>query len=147
MRSTRSTTSPGASRRTETVAGDDAPAAAPVAVLVVDDQATFRRALRDLLAAMPGFEPVGEAASGAEALELAARLGPDLILLDVRMPQMDGLETARRLHERGHDAVIVLISLEVAVAHPETVGAAAHLHKRDLSKAALREIWAAHGVG
>jgi DNA-binding NarL/FixJ family response regulator len=118
-----------------------------VRVLTVDDQAVFRRAVGDLLAATPGFDEVGQAASGAEALELAEVLRPDLVLLDVRMVGMDGLETARRLLESGSGAVIVLISLndvpeaESAVA----AGVAAHVRKQDLSTRKLRELWAAHG--
>ena len=57
-----------------------------VTVLAVDDQEVFRRAVRELIAATEGFEQVGEAASGREALALAAALHPDLVLLDVRMP-------------------------------------------------------------
>jgi chemotaxis response regulator CheB len=70
-----------------------------VTVLTVDDQAVFRRAVGDLIAATPGFEEVGQATSGAEALELAQALQPDLVLLDVRMDDMDGIETAQRLLE------------------------------------------------
>ena len=76
----------------------------PVTVLAVDDQEIFRRAARSLIAATPGFEQVGEASSGAEALTLAADLRPNLVLVDVRMPGMDGLETARRLADSEPDA-------------------------------------------
>ena len=86
--------------------------ASPITVLAVDDRAVFLRAARELIAATPGFEQVGEAASGAEALALAADLRPDLALVDVRMPGMDGIETARRLHASDPDMVVVLISLD-----------------------------------
>ena len=90
---------------------------------------------------------VGEAESGAEALELAAELQPDLVLLDVRMPGMDGLETAERLMECLPDAVVVLISLDdVPIDQPPSaLGVAAHLRKQDLSTRALLDLWAAHG--
>ena len=118
-----------------------------VTVLAVDDQAIFRRAARSLIAATPGFELVGEAASGPEALELAARLHPDLVLLDVRMPGMDGVETARRLARTAPNTVVVLISIEEVPELPaaaSAVGAAAYLRKQDLSVRNLRELWSAH---
>ena len=116
-----------------------------VTVLTVDDQAVFRRAVGDLIAATPGFEEVGQAASGAEALELAGALHPDLVLLDVRMDDMDGIETARRLQASGCDAVLVLISLNEVPGASSAHGVAAHVRKQELSARTLREIWAAHG--
>ncbi|MBB4660669.1 response regulator transcription factor [Conexibacter arvalis] len=116
-----------------------------VTVLAVDDQEVFRRTARRLLAAAPGFEQVGEAASGPEALRLAAELRPDLVLLDVRMPGMDGIETARRLARSGVGATVVLISLG-ELPDPvslRSVGAAGCLRKQDLSVRALDRAWAA----
>ena len=69
----------------------------PVAVLTVDDSAQFLEAARELVATTEGFRLVGEAVSGEEGVAAARRLSPDLVLLDVRMPEMDGVETARRL--------------------------------------------------
>ncbi len=66
-------------------------------VLIVDDEHPARERLGQLLAEIPGAQLVGQAATGAEALELAARLAPDVVLLDVRMPGLDGIETARHL--------------------------------------------------
>ena len=114
-----------------------------VTVLAVDDQPVFRRAVRELIAATEGFEQVGEAASGTEALELAAALHPDLVLLDVRMPGMDGIETARRLGAEEPDAFVVLISLEDAADLPAAVGDCTHVRKQDLSPQMLRELWSA----
>jgi two-component system, NarL family, invasion response regulator UvrY len=119
----------------------------PVTVLAVDDQEIFRRAARSLIAATPGFEQVGEASSGAEALTLAANLRPDLVLVDVRMPGMDGLETARRLADSEPDAIVVLISVGEVSELPSSiasVGAAAFMRKRDLSTGSLRELWRTH---
>ena len=122
-------------------------ARSPVTVLAVDDQAVFRRTARSLIAATPGFEQVGEAASGPEALELASELHPDLMLVDVRMPGMDGLETARRLSELDPTAVIVLISVDPVPELPASigsVGARARLRKQELSTRTLRAVWDAH---
>ena len=68
-----------------------------VRVLTVDDQVVFRRAARDVITATPGFEPVGDAESGEEALAEVERLRPELVLLDVRMPGIGGIEAARRI--------------------------------------------------
>ena len=78
-------------------------------VLIVDDHETFRSTARELLQA-EGFEVVGEAGDGASALESFERLKPDLVLLDIHMPDMDGFEIARRLGTNGHRAAIVLTS-------------------------------------
>jgi len=121
--------------------------ARPIKVLTVDDQPVFRRAVRKLIAATPGFLQVGEAASGRRALKLAAELRPDLVLVEVRMPAMDGLETTRRLAEVAPDAVVVLTSLEELPELPSavgSVGAATHVKKQSLSTDALQELWKAH---
>jgi len=122
---------------------------APVRVLAVDDQPIFLRTLRQLVAAAPGFELAGEAQSGAEALDLAARLRPDLVLLDVRMPDMDGVETARRLLAADPRATVVLISLD-PLPDREAVfdlGVAGFLRKQELSVRRLQEAWEACRVG
>jgi len=119
-----------------------------VTVLTVDDQAVFLGAAHELIDATPGFEELGQAASGAEALALAAELGPDLVLLDVRMPGMDGIETARRLLAADPGIVVVLISTEPRADLPsslDSAGAAAYLRKQELSPASLRRVWEAHG--
>jgi|tagenome__1003787_1003787.scaffolds.fasta_scaffold20977294_2 two-component system invasion response regulator UvrY len=113
-----------------------------VRVLAVDDQEVFRRAARTLIAATPGFEQVGEACSGAEALELAAELHPDLVLLDVRMPGMDGLETARRLAGAEPDAVVVLTSLDELPERAAGEEPPLYIRKQELSTRRLREVWA-----
>jgi DNA-binding NarL/FixJ family response regulator len=120
--------------------------ASPITVLAVDDRAVFLRAARELIAATPGFEQVGEAESGPEAVRLAADLRPDLALVDVRMPGMDGIETAQRLAESGARCVVVLISIDELPDVPWP-GAAAHVRKKDLSVLALRRLWDVYGRG
>jgi len=116
----------------------------PVTVLTVDDQEVFRRTMHSLVQATPGFEHVGEAASGPEALERAAELKPDLVLLDIRMPGMDGFETARRLAGSARAPLVVLVSLDATARPPDGSPAAAYVCKQDLSTVTLREVWAAH---
>jgi DNA-binding NarL/FixJ family response regulator len=78
-------------------------------VLIVDDHAGFRRRARALLEA-DGFDVVGEAESGDEALAACAELHPELVLLDVQLPDVDGFEVARRLHGVNGGVAIVLTS-------------------------------------
>lgn len=78
-------------------------------VLIVDDHPGFRATARQLLHA-EGFEVVGEAEDGASAFECVARLKPEVVLLDVQLPDMDGFEIARRLSGNGNRAAVVLTS-------------------------------------
>jgi two-component system invasion response regulator UvrY len=119
-----------------------------VNVVTVDDQPHFRVAARDVIGATPGFESVGEACSGAEALEVVEELGPQLVLVDVRMPDMDGIETARRMKAAHPDIVVVLISIEDVANVPaaaSTSGAAALVQKQDFKPSLLRRLWSEHG--
>ena len=79
-----------------------------IRVLVADDQALVRAGFRMILKAEPGIEVVGEAADGAEAVSLAAETDPDVVLMDVRMPEMDGIEATRRI-VTSEDAPRVLV--------------------------------------
>jgi len=92
------------------VADDPGQPANLVRVLLVDDQEPFRSAARMVLEMTDGFELVGEAADGEQALELADRLAPQLVLMDIHMPGLDGIETTRRLLHRYPDVRVVALS-------------------------------------
>jgi DNA-binding NarL/FixJ family response regulator len=115
----------------------------PIGVLVVDDQVVFREAARAVIAATPEFELVGEATCGEHGLAAAEGLHPDLVLLDVRMPGMDGIETAARMRSAEPAAVIVLISVEDPQDIPGAAssGAAELVRKQDFGPALLRRLW------
>ncbi len=119
-----------------------------VRVLTVDDQAVFRSIAGDVIAATDGFEGVGEAQSGYEALEAVQRLSPDLVLLDVRMPGLDGIEVARRIVASRSDVVVVLISIDELADLPSTAdlgGAVPLIRKQDFGPRLLRRLWTEHG--
>jgi len=113
-------------------------------VLVVDDHPSFRNCARALLTA-EGFDVVGEAADGAAALALAVELEPELVLLDVQLPDIDGFEVASRLLAADRTLKIVLVSSRERSAYGsliETSGALGFVAKADLSRVALEELLA-----
>lgn len=86
------------------------PAADTIRLLIVDDQALVRAGFRMILDAQPDLEVVGEAGDGAEACDLAAQLEPDVVLIDIRMPVLDGLEATRRILSRDPAARVVILT-------------------------------------
>lgn len=111
-------------------------------VLIVDDHPSFRRCARALLTA-EGFEVVGEAADGASALEAATALDPELILLDIQLPDIDGFEVAKRLLAENPARQIVLVSSRDRNAYGQLIdesGARGFVSKGDLSGAAIERL-------
>jgi DNA-binding NarL/FixJ family response regulator len=117
-----------------------------VTVLAVDDSPAYLGALRDVVGAARGFELIGEASSGEEAVHLAARLGPDLVLMDVRLPGLDGIAACAHISQRRPATVILLLSSaeEDALPARAAAAAAATLDKRLVSPRTLAELWSAH---
>jgi two-component system, NarL family, invasion response regulator UvrY len=123
---------------------------ADVRVLTVDDQPVFRDLARLVLQTTPGFRWVGEAASGEEAIGVVAEVEPQLVLVDVRMPGMGGIEAARRIGAAHPEAVVVLISIQDPADLPfavEASGAAVLIRKQDFGATLLSELWARYGAG
>jgi DNA-binding NarL/FixJ family response regulator len=111
-------------------------------VLVVDDHPGFRSCVRVLLTS-EGFDVVGEAEDGESALALAAELSPDLVLLDIQLPDISGFEVVSRLHEKNPALEIVLVSSRDQSAYGSALGASGargFITKGDLSGPALARL-------
>ena len=81
-----------------------------IRVLIADDHLVYRIGIRNLIGSEPGFEVIGEAADGNQALELYRKLKPDVLLLDLRMPQKSGIEVVRAVREEMRDAHILIVT-------------------------------------
>ena len=80
-------------------------------ILIVDDHPTLREGLRSLLSSQQGFEIVGEAGDGLEAIEFVGKLHPDLVLMDMSMPRMDGLEATRKIKKKRPETKILVFTV------------------------------------
>lgn len=106
----------------------------PHSVLVVDDNSVMRQALCKLFRAARGFEICGEASNGLEAVDMARKLRPALVVLDLYMPGINGLETARRLRRLAHPPPMILYSMnaeEIATDEARECGVAAVVSKAE----------------
>lgn len=117
-------------------------------VLVVDDQAPFRGAAKRVVGMTTGFEIVGEAVTGEEAVDMAAALKPDLVLMDINLPGINGIEAVRRIHEQRPETLAFLLSTYAEVDLPadaRTCGASAYIHKERFMPQLLAALWETRG--
>jgi len=117
-----------------------------VSVLIVDDQEPFRLAARAVVEATDDFEVVGEAGSGEQSVELASDLHPDLVLMDVNLPGINGIEATRRIREGagGNGPVVLVLSTYEASEYggaAEAAGAAGFISKGEFSPERLLQAW------
>lgn len=116
-----------------------------IGVLIVDDQAPFRLAAAAVVRATKGFSVVGEARSGEEAVELADSLAPQLVLMDINMDGIGGIEATRRITDAHPSMRVVLLStydVDSLPADVATSGAAAYVHKEQFGPDVLSHAWA-----
>jgi len=115
-------------------------------ILVADDHAAMRRRVRDILESQEGWEVCAEAATGREAVALTAAKRPDIVVLDLSMPELDGLQAARQIHEQFPETVMIILTghdpLELIAALP-AFGVRTYLSKADLYQLieAIGSIW------
>jgi DNA-binding NarL/FixJ family response regulator len=115
-------------------------------VLIVDDQEPFRLAARMVVEATDGFEVVGEAETGEDSVRMAQELNPDLVLMDVNLPGINGLEATRQILGGSARVVILLLSTYEADEYAPRAaecGAAAYIPKSEFSPDRLEEAWSA----
>jgi DNA-binding NarL/FixJ family response regulator len=116
----------------------------PVRVLIVDDQEPFRSASRMVVEMTPGFEVVGEAESGEDGVRQAAALRPDLVLMDVYLPGIDGLEATRQITALDDPPRVLVMSTHESEDFAESAvaaGAIAFLPKSDFGMDELQSAW------
>ena len=119
-----------------------------VRVMVVDDQRPFRDAARAVVERVRGFDVVAEAESGEQALALAEICEPDLVLMDINLGGIDGIETTRQLMTCLPSALVLLLStyrLEDLPPSARQCGARAYLNKDDLGVRMIRQLWESQG--
>ncbi len=122
----------------------------PHSVVVVDDQAPFRLAAKAVLRRLDCFELAGEASSGPEAIEMVELLHPALVLMDINMPEMSGIEATRRIVSAHPETVVFLCStydVEDLPPGAANSGASAYLNKERLGAETLRRLWADRDSG
>jgi len=117
-----------------------------ITVLVVDDHQIIRQVIRTLLGSDPNIRVVGEAANGIEALQLTAELHPDVVLMDIAMPQMNGIEAALTIHDNWPSTCVILITALAADTYLEIsklCGARAFLPKETLQNELVTTLYRA----
>jgi two-component system, NarL family, invasion response regulator UvrY len=115
-----------------------------VSVLIVDDQLPFRAVARTVIGLTAGFEVSGEAETGEDAVAQADAQPPDLILMDINLPGINGIEATRRIRASHPEVAVILLSTYSEADLPDDardVGAIAYVHKEDFGPALVRELW------
>ena len=119
-----------------------------VSVMIVDDQPPFRAAARAVVDRVAGFELVAEVASGEEAVATSGELAPQLVLMDINMGELNGIEATRLITQSNPSTKVILVStytLEDLPADARTSGAVAYVNKDELSPRMIRRLWEAGG--
>jgi two-component system invasion response regulator UvrY len=117
---------------------------AHVRVLIVDDQQPFRDAAKVVFELLDDFDVVGEATSGEQALERATTLQPDLVIMDINLPAMNGIRATQELQSSRPETAVILVSTYNANALPSgaaTSGALAYVHKEHLDADLIEKLW------
>ena len=119
-----------------------------VNVMIVDDQPPFRAAARAVLSRIEGFELVAEVESGEDAVARSAELAPDLVLMDINMGTLNGIDATRTIVDARPDTKVILVStydLDELPPGARTSGAMAYVNKDELSPRMIRRLWEAGG--
>jgi DNA-binding NarL/FixJ family response regulator len=119
----------------------------PITVFLADDHALLREGLASLLAAQPDFRVVGTAAEGRAAVRQVVQLQPEVVILDIAMPQMNGIEAAREIRERAPRAKVIMLSMHSSaehVFHAFEAGALAYVLKESAAKDIIGAVRAVH---
>ena len=115
-----------------------------VSVLIVDDQMPFRAVARTVVGLTDGFAVAGEAESGEDAVAQAAATAPDLVLMDINLPGINGIEATRRIRAANPTVSVILLSTYSETDLPadaREVGALAYVHKEDFGPGVMRDLW------
>ncbi len=119
-----------------------------VSVMIVDDQSPFRAAARAVVDRVAGFELIAEVASGEEAVAISNELGPQLVLMDINMGELNGIEATRLITQSNPATKVILVStytLDDLPPDARTSGAVAYVNKDELSPRVIRRLWEAGG--
>jgi two-component system, NarL family, invasion response regulator UvrY len=119
-----------------------------VSVMIVDDQPPFRAAARAVVDRVAGFELIAEVASGEEAVATSNELGPQLVLMDINMGELNGIEATKLITQSNPTTKVILVStytLDDLPPDARTSGAVAYVNKDELSPRMIRRLWEAGG--
>jgi two-component system response regulator NreC len=125
----------------------DSSMVAPIRILVADDNSMVRRSIRMMLDAVDGLKVIGEAEDGREAINLVEELKPDVVIMDISMPNVDGLQATQVIHDMDTDAHVLILSMYATptfVRQALRNGAAGYVLKRTLSDELLPALYRVH---